>query len=480
MRGVFRLVATAVFALLLANPGRAATSGDPVEVLGRYQGPAFAELLEVQTWGERVVFCSGVRGLNVYDAADPTRMRLLDRTGFSRGNDLLPRCQHVAVDEQRDRLYATSHADRIQPRSFIAVIDASTPHRLREQEIVLVEESVEGVALTDDLLLVAAHEAGLLIYDRRGKTLERIATVPGLGNAWSVEVSGDLAYVLDGQGGLSVVQIGAPTLIRQIAHLDLPGAPRDLLLDGDRAYAALGSGGVALLSLADPAAPAVLSIADTPGSALALTLTRTGDTLAVADWNDIRLFRVEADQLVPRGREPLPLDGGRDSRTLGIASRGDVLFSSNWTGLVSYRHHTDRAAPDLVSRPSALVLRPAVPGLPPSDAVRLSNEGDAPLSLGAASIEGDLRLEGLPSMLQPGEAVYLTVQAEGRVGRSAGITLHSDDPDQPALRLAARLGGGTGEGGTLARAVFAARDGDPVEVPDPGGKVILLAYFATF
>ncbi|MEM7676437.1 MAG: hypothetical protein AAF449_10585, partial [Myxococcota bacterium] len=55
------------------------TGDDPIIFAGRALDDFsnFFEPVEVVRWGDRVAVCSGVRGLVVYRAEDPTRMRLL-------------------------------------------------------------------------------------------------------------------------------------------------------------------------------------------------------------------------------------------------------------------------------------------------------------------------------------------------------------------------------------------------------------------
>jgi hypothetical protein len=458
--------------------------GDPIEQLDTYDGPEFAELLEAVTWGDRIAFCSGVQGLNLYDAADPEDLQVLDGSiGFDVGSQAYPRCQHLAVDEDGDRIYVAAHSDQTQTTAFIAVMDASDPTAVAQVGALELEEEAEGLAVSGDLLLVAAHGDGLLVFERGdGGDLTELTRVGGFGNAWSVRAANDLAYVPDGDGALAVVDISDPAAAAMVGSLELPGAPRHVALDGDRAVVALGGGGFALVSLEDREQPLLLEVEDTPGSALEVAWG--DDAVYVADWNDIRVYDLsDRDDARLVGREPLPQGAGPDSRTLGIAGRGDVIFSSNWTAMVSYRYHPGLEAPDLVSSGLDVLLPAAGPGNPGEGGVTLSNHGTRDLELEGVTLDPGLSVSGLPEVLEAGDDAWLTITLEpdDTAEYTGTVAVLSNDPDQPALELTVRANGsGTGIGDDLSHLSFVDRDGAVVDLAALEGSVVFLDYFATF
>lgn len=458
---------------------------DPVTLLDRYDGPSFSELLDVEVDGDRVWFCTGVQGLNVYDAADPANLRFLDRLSPTAGSQTYPRCQHLAVAPD-GRVYATNRTSTISRESFIAVVDGSAPDALEELGTVLVDEEVEGVTIHGDLLLAAAHSS-LVIYERgSGAALAEVGRVGGLGNAWTVRAAGDRAYVADAGGGLVVVDVSAPTAPEVVSRLELPGAAKDLELVGDRAVVALGAAGVALVSLEDAGAPALIEVEDTPGSALAVAVG--GDAVFVSDWNDLRVFTgLLADDLQPVGSEPLPEGRGDESRSLGLAARGDVLFSGNWTELVSYRFHPHRSAPDLNVAPRELLLPRTETGEVSRALLELRNAGTEPLRLdalefGVPSVSTDEEIAGV--VLQPGEVERLTVELAAGVDEpvSTWVNVVSDDPDEARKCVPIEANPvGIGLGDVAPDAAFVGLDGATVRLSTLREEgPVLLAYFATF
>ncbi len=457
---------------------------DPVEVLDDWDGPTFAELLEVEAWGDWIVFCSGVQGLQLWDAADPTHLDFLAETDFS-GTGAFPRCQHVAPEPNGSRVYVATHLDSTQPFSFLAVIDASDPTSLDDVGFFPRDEEVEGLDVLGDHLLVTAHEEGLLVFARGGAgELTEVARLDGIGNVRDVRVAGDLAYVVDGDGGLVVIDVSDPEDPGEVGRLELPGSPRDVALDGDRAFVALGSAGLALVSLAVPEEPALLEVEDTPGSALAVDHGAAADAIYVGDWNDLRIYDLsDRDDARLIGREPLETFGGTQSRTLGIAGRDDVIFSSNWTEMVSYRYHPGREAPDLVVTPPLLSMPDAGPGQPSSALLSLRNDGSKTLVLHGVEGPPELTVAPLPETLSVGESAYVLVTLEpGDDGLFTGLlSLDSNDPDQGSMRVEVIANTpGLGVGDPVPPVTFVDLGGELVDTAELAGEVYLLAYFATF
>ena len=460
--------------------GKKASKDDPVEHLSDYAGPSFSELGDIEVDGDIVWFCSGVIGLNAYDAKNPAKMTILDRVAFSAGDDFYPRCQHLAL--AGNRVYATNRGDTIQPDSFIAVVDATDPENLIELDALVTEDNYEGITTSGDLLIAAAHEDGLIVLDRH--TLTEIGRVTaGLTNPWQVRVDGDLAYVADGDAGLTIVDLSDPEAPFVVSTIETGGTAKDLVLWGDTAYVAAGGAGLAVVDLPSST---LTELVDTPGSALAVARGKSVDAVYVSDWNDLRVYDV-SDRQSPSlvGHEPVLLHADQDSRTLGVgAGPGDVFFSGNWTALGSYRYHPDKIAPDLDLSPGQIFLARTEGGDTTKALVTVTNSGGKPLKLEGANAHGkDLEVDLDPTTLAPGEALNFSVTFAPRRGHTLDgwINLHSNDADEPNKCIPVMANhDGLGVGDAILDATFLSLDGQPYNTTDLRGKVVLLAYFATF
>ncbi len=469
----------------LGELGRAAAWDDPVTVLDRYDGPSFSELADLEVAGDTLWFCTSVIGLQAYDISDPARLRKLDDLAPSGGNQTYPRCQHLSVAED-GRVYATNRSNSISRQSFVAVVDGRDPENLVELGALNTPDNVEGSAVVGDLLFVAAHEDGLIAYRRgEGAQLTELGRLQdGLSNAWTVRVRDGLAYVADGGGGISVVDVSDPAAMSHITSLELGGAVKDLELDGDRLWVAAGAAGLAVVDLAEPRAPALIELENTPGSALGVA--SGGDAVYVADWNDVRVFDV-SDRSDARlvGQEPLHVASGDSSRTLGIAAKGETVFSGNWTELVAYRHHPGVSAPDLTVSPQRIALPdPDELGEARASAV-LRNVGARALTISdLAADRSSLSFENLePGTLEPGEERTVTVlnESSSTAALDGWLAILSDDPDEPRKCLPVQ-GNNSGRtvGDSAPAASFVDLEGGEHRLEDLEGSPVFLAYFATF
>ena len=459
--------------------------GDPVELLDTWDGASFAELLEIEFWEGRdlVVFCSGVQGLNVYDVSDPSDMSFEDRTGFQGANPSFPRCQRVATEPGGERVYLVSHGDEVQPDPFISVVDASEPDSLRPLETHFRDETVEGLTVAGDYLLVAAHQAGLLVFERgAGGALTELGSTP-LTNAWNVQAADSLAYVANGASGLAVVDYSDPQNPQVVAEVELPGTVKDVDIDGDRLFAALGEGGVGLLSLDDPRNPVLIEVEDTPGSSVALEYSGgKSQALYVADWNDIRVFDFQdRDDLGLIGREPVSNVDGVVSRVFGIAANDDVFFSCNWTEMVSFRYHPGLQAPDLYLSRGFLQLADSEKGMS-RGTILARNEGTQPLRINRIGAPDELSIVGLHGPLEVGQQVIFEVLYDGSDSAWNGdVRIFTNDPDQPEQEVAVEINvPGITVGDQPPNFEFRDLDDNLLSLTDFGGAPVMLAYFNTF
>lgn len=449
---------------------------DAIEVLDHYPGPSFSELQDLESDGDIIWFCSGVIGLNAYDSSNPSKLKKLDAISFSSGNQAYPACQHLSVADD-DRVYVSARATSLQPTSFIAVVDGSDPKNLIELGTHVAALDPEGTEPYGDLLLVAAHDQGLVVFDRNtGADLVERSRLE-LVNAWKVRIDGDIAWVADGEGGLASVDLSNPDQPTLLGRVALDGTAKDLEIVGDYVYVAGGTAGLHTIDISDPTAPIRVDTDDTPGSALGVAV---GDSaIFVSDWNDLRAFdNADPGNPVSAAHEPLDLRGG-DSRSLGLAADGDVIFSGNWTELVSYEYHPNRSGPDLWVSPTTLSMGNVTDSA--TTLITFTNVGASPVKIRKYKAPKALTFDSLPKKLDVGESVnaLLELAVDGRWSGSAKI--FSNDADEPRMCIDVEANqAGLGVGDTLDDQSFFTLDGDPISLSDYEGQPVLLAYFATF
>lgn len=105
----------------------------------------------------------------------------------------------------------------------LAVIDVDDP--LAPQVLSFVPGGGEAVQVSEDFVFVAARAAGLRVInvsDPRRPVLANTFPLPGKALALAVDGRTRLAYIAADNGGLRVVDVGAPDVPREVASLDFP------------------------------------------------------------------------------------------------------------------------------------------------------------------------------------------------------------------------------------------------------------------
>lgn len=471
-----------------AEPDSPATPGsysDPLEWRGFIEhgkGHGYTDILPLEDG--RVLYCVGQTGLVITDAADPSALvnEAVVVTEAFAGNSA--KCQHIAAIG--DFAYFAHRGDSTQPTSWVAAADlTATPPR----EVAAVAEeglSFEGLAIVGPLLYAATHEDGLAIleHDAAAGSLTIVAQVGGFENAWGLLAAPDRLYATDGGGALRILDTSDPLAPQLLGEAALEGSPSEIALsaDGATAYVACASAGLAVVDVSDAQAPVLLAMVETPGSAT--DVAALGDVVAVADWNDLRVFDVSqpaAPELI--GAERVDA-GGTLTRVLSIALRGDTLFAGEWWGLYTYEVVAERRAPELFTSTTDVDFGAVAAGASSSVAVIVENEGREPLVVTDISTnDPSVTIETASLALQPGdkEVVEVTLTSADGEAFAAELTLRSDDPDEDPLTItltANEPGLSVGEAAPLV--AVSLLDGTMFNLEEAHGQVVLLSYFATF
>jgi peroxiredoxin len=462
-------------------------------------------------------YCSYTFG--VIDANDPAAPTYLtqghgwDITVPGTGATPPTGCTHLDWDDDDPDLVYVSHRGNADFPAHLSVVDlgAQVPEAgepialdptlgepLREPTV-----SYEGLDAENGYVYVALHDRGIGVYETsRGDPLRSLSRVGGddtiVANAYDIEVVGDLAYVLDEQAGLYVLDVADRGRFAEVGHLFLGGLARDLRVDGDYAYIAAGAAGLLIVDVSDPTAPALVS--QTPTHGTAVRVGYDDDRVSVAAWNDTRVYDV-SDRARPaiigaarleQTLEYTTADGDTlhpdiTSRVLGTEIHGDTLFVGDWRTPYTFAIHADRVAPYLVLPEDVFYMGigNVKVGATGSYEIRAENQGTADLTVYEALAEGQgFDMTPAEARIPPGGEVTfaITYTAETTEEARAIIRIRSDDPTQPervGLAVANPVGIGVGDPFPYTEATdvqtLATWTSDEL-----AGKVGLVAYFATF
>ena len=261
---------------------------------------------------------AGPAGLQVFDAADPGRLRWLgsnakrgaidglsvsaDRAWVGSGGQTV---QGIALGNPE--LPATGPALRLDaPLVGLSgrgeTVFAATTRGVQRLDFAtpaVADISPEGVNLggsrrgviRDDILYVADWFSGLHLYDVRDPANPRhLGNYHTPGSSKGVALYGRYALVGDDDYGLQIIDVADPRRPRWVAELNWTskestlGLAYTMKVVGDTLYLADHRGGFQIIDLSDIEHPRILGALDTPGKSWAVDVS--GHTAFVADDDD--------------------------------------------------------------------------------------------------------------------------------------------------------------------------------------------------
>jgi len=462
--------------------------GDPIQYASHAVDTfgGFFEPVEIQVWGTKVALCTGVRGLVIYEASDPTFVQVENAWRSDASSRAYPRCQHFAIDG--DRAFVTNRGDEIQPEPFISVMDISDPSSARTLDTYYGDGSIsfEGIAVRGDVLYAAMHDKGLGVFAIGANgALSLAATITdGVVNAWQPHVNGDTLYLADAGGGVALYSLANSMAPALLGKLPTSGTVKELAFSAGYAYGASGVAGVEVFDVRDPSAASLVTRIDTPGSALGVAVD--AGHLLVADWNYAHLFRL-TDPAAPTyvGHQKAYTSSGtpNDSgRILDATIRGNMVFLAEWENLQAHFIVPERDAPDLLVEGIVELPRTA-PGASASTSIVVKNVGARPLTITGVRVEPPLTAE-IPTMaIAPREQALLSIRFDPVTtgASSSTVLIASNDPDEAERRIAVRGNlQGLRVGDEVPNLEFRDLRGTTVDLLSQRGSPVLLAYFATF
>ncbi|MEM6295660.1 MAG: hypothetical protein AAGA54_30585 [Myxococcota bacterium] len=459
---------------------------DPLRHLGRANTSEFIEITDIVADGETVYLCTGVRGLSVFDASAGAPRRLVEKVAPGNGlaDGRFPRCQHVGLDADAERLVITNRGDEVQPQSWLSVFDVADPSRPRERATWVPDRgSIEGVAYEGNRIFAAMHTSGVVALTVDGDTITEVGRTlaPGT-DAWKPVLRGDDLIVAEGEAGLRIYDVSGGSEPRLRATAEIEGSSRDVVLEGDRAYVAT-SAALTVVDIADLDAPQVLVQHSVTGTPLGVAVAAPG-VVAVAEWDELRGYDVTDPSSVTQVFSEVVPTNDAFSRVLAVdavASSGRV-FGGEWTGLHQFSLEAG-SGPEIGLNPGSVQFGTLAPGESDDRVLVVRNEGDEPLTVTDIVSADDVSVNETCFTVPPGgsTAVEVAFVSSSPEALQSAVRVCSDDPDEPQteVTLSANIPG-VDVGDPVPTFALQDLQGNTWGTADLQGKVTVLAYFATF
>ncbi len=243
----------------------------------------------------------------------------------------------------------------------LRIIDISTPSFPSEVALLEISRDLQDVEVAAGVAYVASYSAGLRIIDVSNPTdpieiaaleipgsardvqiVGSIAYVAGGGGLlvidvsnpsepiligsirsnsrypWGVAVSGNYAYVADGNFGLQIFDVSNPTRLTSLGHLPTPDGAWDVAVSGGVAYLALDHSGVRAVDVSLPEWPLELGalgfdiwkefVGIEVYDGLVYAVTEVGSRLYIVEFGPEYVTEVAASVDIKPGSDPNPIN----------------------------------------------------------------------------------------------------------------------------------------------------------------------------
>ena len=149
--------------------------------------------------------------------------------------------------------------------------------------------SFEGSDITEDLLAVAVHEDGVLLYDITDASDPDLILHRPCENAWTVAFIDSDNYVIgNSDHGVILEELICESDSCDGSSFMTQGAVKDLIVKDSLLFIAEGSHGVSVYNISDINQPIFLDQYNTSGLSNKIALFDT-NKIAVSDWLDVKL-----------------------------------------------------------------------------------------------------------------------------------------------------------------------------------------------
>lgn len=349
--------------------------------------------------------------------------------------------------------------------STLQVVDVSDHERIRITQFIELPDSYhEELAFDDGRILVGYQELGGLMLDTAGNEL---GTLPA-DNAFAVGLVGDRAVLTDDEE-LVLFDVTDPASPLELDRVTMSGEGRGLDFDGTELVVALGGKGVTVYRVEEDA---FVHRGDLEVPGVVTDVALDGETAWIAAWE------VTALAWIGDGGPVILTHETPTSSAMAVAAGHGKAIVGDWHYIATMARVDGVAGPELVID-EGVNVRPAEDVV-----VELSNGGPFPLTFAFDAPPDGVTLDTSELVLAPGERGTRVATLPDELTDAMELTWTSDDPDETAgtFVLTPRDDREGSEHPDFTLNGFVHPDPTPqtFSLAEQRGKVVVLAYFATF
>ena len=427
-----------------------------------YHDPQANHIMDAEVHGNTLIISAMVQGIEFYDISVSGSLIHVDH--FTLGQGTKANC----VETINDYAYFTSS-------NGLFVVNISNPSNPQNLGNVNGTNGLilENLDAEDNILAVAAHEDGVLLYDiSNPNNLNLISTIP-TDNAWGVRIHNGLAYIADDQN-VKIYDVSDPENPNYVNMVETTNAVKDIALTESYMYVAIGSEGVNIYELSNSESPQLLDNFDT--NTMANRISVFDGKLAVSDWDDVDILEWNGSNLIHVGFK------NTGNRTMAIATKNNYIYSAEWASIQAFEF-SEISGSDIDLSTVELNYPYVNDGDSYSLTVEVFNNGNSTLI-----IEDDYTtnphfeiVDGL-SEVQPGESQMVEIIYNASSLNSAGVyRIYTNDADEPLVMCETNGnidGANIGEPAIDFDLDYVANGTGTFQLSDHFGQVVVIAFFS--
>ena len=427
-----------------------------------YHDPQANHILDAEIYENTLIISAMVQGIEFYDISGGGQLNHIDH--FTLGQNGKANCVE-AIDNYA---YFTS-------KNGLYVVDISSPSN--PQDLGRVDGTnnfiLENLDADNNMLAVAAHEDGVLLYDiSNPQDLELRSTINSE-NAWAVRLKDGYAYIAD-ELIVKIYDISNssdPVFINQI---QTSNAIKDIALTQSFMYVALGSDGVDIYDLYNLESPIFLDNYNT--NTLANRISPFENKLAVSDWDDVDVLEWDGNSLNRVGYK------NTGNRTMAIATKDNYIYSAEWASIQAFEFGPV-SGPDIDLNTLELNYPYVNDGDSYSLSVEVINNGSSTLNIVDDYVTNShFEIVNQLNDLEPNQSQTVEIIYNASDLNSAGAyRIYTNDPDQSMVMCETNGnidGANIGEPAIDFELDYIANGEGSFRLSDQLGKVVVIAFFA--
>ena len=427
-----------------------------------YHDPQANHILDAEVYENTLIISAMVQGIEFYDISNNGQLDHISH--FSLSQNAKANC----VEAYANHAYFTS-------RNGLYVVDISNPSNPQNLGRVSGTNNLilENLDAENNLLAVAAHADGVLVYDISDPQNLELKSIINCVNAWCARIKDGYVYIGDGIN-LMIYDISVSSNPIFINQIETSNAIKDIALSQSFMYVAIGSDGVNIYDNSDPQNPIILDNYNT--NTLANRISPFENKLAVSDWDDIDILEWNGSSFDKVGYK------NTGNRTMAVATKENYIYSAEWASVQAFQFGpVDGADIDL----STLELN--YPFVNNGDSYSLSlevfNNGNSSLIIQDDYVtNSEFEVINNLSDLEPGQSQIVEIIYNASSNNSAGVyRIYTNDSDQPLVMCETNGnidGANIGEPAIDFELNYIANGDGSFRLSDQLGKIVVIAFFA--